>query len=599
MNAPLKHSTKVAPVGKPLSLGLPELRNALGMCRTAFVGVGMFSAVINILMLTGALFMLQIYDRVLPSGSLPTLIALGLLALCLFATQGLLDLLRGRILMRAGMSIDETMRGRVLEVLLRVPLIAGNQGTGAQPVRDLENLRTFMSGPGLAALFDLPWIPFYLVIIFAFHSALGFTALAGAALLIGITILAEVWSRSSLQKAGATSVVRNNFAETCRRNAEVVAAMGMMPRLKEKWDDINQSHMASLQRANDLSSGFGACARVLRMVLQSSVLAVGAYLVIKQEATAGIIIASAILAGRALAPVDLMIAHSKGFSTARQSWRRLNTLLSLAPVCAEPMALARPSIGLELQRVSAAPPDTRKRILHNITLQVSAGQALGIVGPTGSGKSTLLRVIVGVWRPLAGRICLDGSDLRQWSPEILGRDIGYIPQDVELFAGTIAENISRFEAEAEASTIVAAAKASGVHDLVVAMPEGYETQIGEQGEILSAGQRQRIALARALYRDPFLVVLDEPNSNLDSEGERALNEAISSVRKRGGIVVIVAHQLSALRAVDNVAVLHEGQLRACGPKDEILTAVAPSHVRPGPPGTRRVPVHIVGEKTGT
>ena len=586
----------------PPQKSTPELGTALRSCRTAFVGIGLFSGVINILMLTSALFMLEIYDRVLPSRSLPTLIGLGLLVLVLFAIQGSLDLVRSRILVRIGASIDEALRGGMFRAILRVPLVAGNQGNGIQPVRDLESVRSFMAGPGVTALFDLPWIPVYLVVIFAFHFALGMTALCGAIVLVGLTLLTDLLSRGPTKSAGDVGLERSNFAEACRRNAEVIAAMGMARRIETKWEEVTQRHLVELQRVSDLSGGFGAFSKVLRMVLQSAVLAVGAYLVIEQQASAGIIIAAAILAGRALAPVDLAIAHSKSFLAARHSWRRLNTLLALLPARAEPMTLPSPKRHLALNDVCVAAPGTKKLIVESISLEMEAGHALGIVGPTGSGKSTLVRALVGVWHPLAGRIRLDGADLDQWSPHELGRHIGYLPQDVELFGGTVGENISRFDGEADAKAIVAAAQAAGVHDLIVSLRGGYETQIGEQGEVLSAGQRQRIALARALYGDPFFVVLDEPNSNLDSEGDIALTNAVLGVRNRGGIVVIVAHRPSALVAVDWLLALNSGRLQAFGDKEAVLSKLVPRlhSVTSEPPPPMRS-AHLISDekKTGT
>ncbi len=547
----------------------------LRSCRSAFVGVGLFSFVVNILMLTGALFMLEIYDRVLPSRSFATLLGLGLLVLILFSLHGLLDLVRSRMLVRIGTSIDEQLRGRMLDTILRLPLAAGNQGNGIQPMRDLENVRSFLAGAGPVALFDLPWIPVYLAVIFAFHSALGMTALAGAALLVGLTLLTELLSRAPMKSSGAVALARTNFADTCRRNAEVIAAMGMGRRIEAKWEEMSRRYMTDVKRLGDVAGGFGALSKVLRLALQSAVLAVGAYLVINDQATAGIIIAASILAGRALAPVDLAIGQAKSFVAARQSWQRLNTLLSRLPARPTPLSLPNPKARLSAKDLCVAAPGTRKTIVQGVSFAAEAGSALAIVGPTGSGKSTLVRALVGVWQPLAGRILLDGADLDQWSNEELGRFVGYLPQDVELFGGTIAENISRFDGTAEAKDIVAAAEAAGVHDFIVSFREGYNTQIGEQGEALSAGQRQRIALARALYRDPFLVVLDEPNSNLDAEGEAALTGAILGVRDRGGIVVIVAHRPSALVAVDRILVLNQGRAQTFGEKDAILAASHP------------------------
>jgi ATP-binding cassette subfamily C protein PrsD len=564
-----------APGSTPPQPVRDELGTALRACRGAFVGVGLFSGMINILMLTGAIFMLEVYDRVLPSRSIPTLVGLAILALVLYAGLGVLDLIRARVLVRIGGALDESLSGRVFSTLVRLPLVAGNKGEGLQPVRDLENVRSFLSGPGPTALFDLPWMPIYLVVIFAFHPALGFTALGGAVVLVCLTVLTEVMTRDRTRATTMAGATRATLAEASRRNAEVIAAMGMGARMEQRWTHANRTYMAEQRVVSDVAGGFVAVSKVLRMVLQSAILGVGAWLVINQHATAGIIIAAAILGGRALAPVDLAIAHWKGFVAARQSWQRLNRLLALLPAQAAPMALPEPRASVAVQGLAVAAPGLQKPIVSDVGFVMEAGHGLGIIGPSGSGKSTLVRALVGAWRPIAGRIRLDGADLDQWPAEDLGRHIGYLPQDVELFDGTVAENICRFDPNTDAEAIIAAAKAAGVHDLIVGLRDGYGTQIGEQGEALSAGQRQRIALARALYRDPFLIVLDEPNSNLDAEGELALTRAMLAVTARGGIVVIVAHRPNMLDAVDRVLVLNQGRVQAFGPKDEVFARLFP------------------------
>jgi ATP-binding cassette, subfamily C, type I secretion system permease/ATPase len=563
-----------------------ELAAALTSCRSAFLGVGLFSGMSNVLMLTGAIFMLQIYDRVLPSGSVPTLVALAILAAGLFTALAILDLIRGRILVRIGAALDEDLSARVYDAVVRLPLKAANRGDGLQPLRDLDAIRAFLSSLGPTALFDLPWIPIYLAIIFAFHTMLGLTALVGAIILVVLTILTEVLTRAPIAAASGFALSRNGLAEAGRRNAEVLAAMGMGERMGGRWREANQSYMASQRRTSDVAGGFGSVSKVLRMMLQSAVLGVGAYLVINQEATAGIIIAGAILAGRALAPVDLAITNWRGFVAARQSWQRLTRLLALLPAQSEPMALPTPRQNLSVEQASAVPPGDRKVVVQDVSFTLKAGQGLGIIGSSAAGKSSLVRMLVGVWQPARGRIRLDGAALNQWSPEALGPHIGYLPQDVELFAGTVADNIARFETAADPEVIIAAAKTAGVHELIVALPQGYETEIGEQGTALSAGQRQRIALARALYGDPFLVVLDEPNSNLDSEGEAALTQAILAVRKRGGIVVVVSHRPATLAGVDLVLTLAQGNMVAIGPRDEVLAKVL--HPVPSAPNLPKV-----------
>lgn len=550
-----------------------ELAEALSACRGTFIATGLMSGMSNILMLTSAFFMLEVYDRVLPSRSVPTLVGLVLLAAGLYIALGLLDMIRARIMVRIGGRLDEALSGRVYETIVRLPLRAGNRNDGLQPLRDLDSVRSFLSGMGPAALFDLPWMPIYLVICFLFHPYIGFAALFGAAVLAGLTYLTETMTREPSREATGFAMTRNSLAEASRRNAEVLTAMGMTGRIAALWSDANTKYLASQRRATDVSGGIGSISKILRMMLQSGVLAVGAYLVIYQMATPGIIIAGSILSARALAPVDSAIANWRGFIGARQSWKRLTDLLALLPSQLAPMALRPPVKSLVVENVGVIPPGSEKVIIQDISLSLQAGNGLGIIGPSGSGKSCLARVIVGVWRPVRGRIRLDGAALEQWSQESLGKHIGYLPQDVELMAGTVAQNIGRFAPTFDANAVIAAANAAGVHDMIVSLPNGYETQVGESGNALSAGQAQRIALARALYGDPFLVVLDEPNSNLDAEGDEALSRAILGVRARNGIVVVVAHRPSAIAGVDLLLMMGQGRAQAFGPKDEVLARV--------------------------
>jgi ATP-binding cassette subfamily C protein len=426
-------------------------------------------------------------------------------------------------------------------------------------------------GPG--AFFDLPWLPFYLAICFAFHVLIGATALAGAIILATLTVMTEFLSRAPARQALGLAARRNDLAAASRRNAEVLVAMGMSGRLTRRWAEANQNYLDGNQRASDVSGGLGAIAKVLRMMLQSAVLAVGAYLVIHQEATAGIIIAGSILSARALAPVDLAIAHWKSFIAARQSWHRLNKLLESIPARPTPTLLLTPASRLSMEAVSIVPPGDQRIIVQDVTFALSAGNGLGIIGPSGSGKSSLVRALVGVWQPARGKVRIDGAALDQWSSDVLGRYIGYLPQDVELFAGTVAQNICRFDPEATSDGIIAAAKEAGVHDMIIKMREGYDTQVGEQGASLSAGQAQRVALARALYGNPFLIVLDEPNSNLDTEGDEALTRAVRAARERGAIVVVVAHRPVGIEAVDQLLVLRDGRVQAFGPKETVLAQV--------------------------
>ena len=552
-----------------------ELGEALDACRSTFWAIGVFSAMSNILMLTGSIFTLEIYDRVLPSRSVSTLIALLALAAGLYGALGLLDLVRGRVMVRIGNWLDEAVSERVYDAVVRLPLIIGNRGEGIQPLRDLDSIRTFLSGLGPIAFFDLPWIPFYLAICFAFHPYIGLTALVGAVVLVSLTLLTELMMRRPGKDVAEYARVRNLLAEASRRNSEAITAMGMGRRLARRWRETNQQYVTANRVASDVGGGLGAISKVLRMGLQSLLLGVGALLVINQQATAGVIIAGSILGARALAPVDLAIANWKGFVAARQAWERLNKLLIALPPTAALMRLEAPAHALVVENATATPPGEQKIVAQDISLKLEAGHGLGIIGPTASGKSSLARLLVGVWRPVRGRVQLDGASLEQWSPEVLGQHIGYLPQDVELMAGSVAQNISRFEEDADPNVIIAAAKAAGVHDLIVGLPGGYETQVGEHGAALSAGQAQRVALARALYQDPFLVVLDEPNANLDSEGDEALTKAILGVRARGGILVVVAHRPSAITGVDLILVMNKGRMQHFGQKEEILAKALP------------------------
>ncbi|MER8377583.1 type I secretion system permease/ATPase [Mesorhizobium sp. M1406] len=469
--------------------------------------------------------MLQVYDRVLASGSVSTLVGLVVLAAGLYAFQCLLGILRARVLLRIGERFDGEFSGRVHDAIVRLPLSTRMPGDGLQPLRDLDNVRGFLGGNGPTAFFDLPWMLLYLGICFLFHFWIGMTALIGAVGLTSLTLLANTLSQRPIR-----NTVAHNMATAL-------------------------------------------CDADLRLQVQSAILTVGASLVVRQEATAGVMIVSSIMMGRALAPVDLAISSWKSFLMARQGWARLEDLLEKVPESAPVMPMPAPERELRLEGVTIVPPGERKPTVTGLAFAIQAGSALGIIGASGSGKSTLSRAIVGAWAPVAGKVRIDSASLDQWDREALGRHIGYLPQDVELFDGTIAENIARFEDNPDPEAIVAAAKAAGTHELILRFEHGYETPIGEAGSALSAGQRQRIGLARALYRDPFLVVLDEPNANLDAEGEAAVVKAIASVRERKGIAVVVCHRPSAIRAVDLVLVMEGGRQRAFGARDEALSKV--------------------------
>ncbi|TIX01632.1 MAG: type I secretion system permease/ATPase [Mesorhizobium sp.] len=545
----------------------------LAYFRRAFAGIALMSGVVNVLALTGSFFMLQVYDRVIPGRSVPTLVGLAVFAAMLFVFQGVLELIRSRLLVRIGMALDARLSGQVYTALMRLPLRAKLTGDGLQSLRDLDQVRSFLSSVGPTALFDLPWMPLYLAICFLFHFWIGMTALLGAIILFGLTLLAEVRTKEPAKRANLQAAARNTLAEATRRNVEVLQAMGFGPRIAERWSGVNADYLRTNAKASDLAGTLGTISKVVRMMLQSGILAIGAYLVIHQEATGGIMIASSIMMSRALAPIELAIAHWKSFVSARQAWARLTQLLALLPEAATSVSLPPPSFRLSVEGISVAPPGERRLVVQDAGFVLEKGAGLGIIGPSASGKSSLVRAIAGVWLPARGTVRLDGATLDQWSSEELGKHVGYLPQDVELFDGTIAENIARFEPQPSSDKIQTAARAAGVHDLVVHLPEGYETRIGEAGSALSAGQRQRIALARALYGDPFLVILDEPNSNLDADGEAALTAAIQGVRDRGGMAIVVAHRPSALQSLDQILVMTNGSIQAFGPKNEIMTKV--------------------------
>src|SRR5215469_17236365 len=404
-----------------------ELAAALGACRRAFVATAVFSGMSNVLMLTGALFMLEVYDRILPSRSVPTLVALLFLVAGLYAAQGLIDTIRSRILVRVGHSLDESMSGRVYDAIVRLPLKIGGKGEGTQPIRDLDNVRSFLSGSGPVVFFDLPWMPVYLAICFLFHTLIGLTTLFGAFVLVTLTIVTEIKTRHPTRSAAQFAVARNALMEASRRNAEAITAMGMVGRIARHWSELNRRYVASSQRASDVAGGLGAMSKVLRLMLQSAILAVGAWLVINQESTPGIIIAGSILGARALAPVDMAIANWRGFVAARQSWRRLSILLTQLPAHHAPMPLQPPTRSLVVQGGAVAVPGGHTVVCQDINFSLAAGKALGVIGPTASGKSSLARMLVGVWTPLRGSVRLDGASIAQWSAEALGRHVGYLP----------------------------------------------------------------------------------------------------------------------------------------------------------------------------
>jgi PrtD family type I secretion system ABC transporter len=558
----------------------PEMRSAIGATRTAFLAVAAASALVNLLMLVGPIFMLQVYDRVLPSRSVSTLVGLLSIALVLLVIQAAVDMTRSRLLSRMGEAFDEAIREPVFESVHHAAITQPN-GDGLQTIRDLDTVRSFICGSGLVALCDLPWTPVYILVCTLFHPLMGLVVTGGAVALGIMTFAAETFTREPTQSLVGLASSRRLAAETAFHHAEVVHALGMNRRMTGLWSQRTEAYLDAQRHISDLTGGFGSASRFLRLTLQSGVLALGAWLVINQQATAGVMLAATILSIRALAPIELAIANWRGFIACRGSLRRISESFHANPPKQALTDLPAPRRELRVTSVSLNATRSDILVLHDVSFALQAGSAVAVVGPSGSGKSTLARALVGVGSPVRGVIRIDGAALAQWDRLALGPSIGFLPQDVALFRGTVAQNISRFAAEPDAARTIAAANEAGVHELILRLPKGYETEVGDGGLMLSGGQRQRIALARALYDKPFLVVLDEPNSNLDNDGERALIQAIGGVRARGGIVVIVAHRPTLLCTVDHILVINEGRLQAFGKTESVLPLLKPAK----PPAT--------------
>lgn len=547
----------------------PVIATGLQACRRAFWSVAIYSGLVNALMLAGPLYMLQIYDRVLSAHSVPTLVALSIGMLGAYAFQGALDLVRSRIVSRIAALLDRQLGTTIHNAVVKLST-HGRPGEASHPVRDIDQIRTFLTSPGPIAIVDLPWTPVFLALCFLIHPWLGMVALFGGVALFTLTLITERSSRLPTRTAGQESAQRAALIEATRRNSESIIAMGMTGALGGRWTDINDRHLHAAQRLSDVVSSYSSISRIVRLALQSLILGLGAYLVIHQELTPGAMIAASIMMGRALAPIETAIANWRGFIAARQAIARLSDMLSRLIPKIKPMPLPRPVGTLDVEGVSAAAPNAQAVIVGQVQFKLSAGEALGIVGPSGAGKTSLLRTLVGIWRPARGTVRLDGAALENWDQDALGRDIGFVSQNVELFDGTVAENISRMQEEPDAAEILEAAQSAGAHDMILRLANGYDTKIGEAGAVLSAGQRQRVAFARALYGKPFLVALDEPNSNLDSEGEAALQQAIRDLKARGAIVLLVAHRPSALAECDKVLFIANGRQQLFGPRDEVL-----------------------------
>ena len=546
-----------------------ELGAALKRSRRAFIGIGAFSAVINLLMLTGPLYMLQVYDRVLLSRSMSTLVALSILMGGLYAFMGLLELIRSRVLVRIGNGIEEDLDKRTFDIWIKQGQY-GQAKAHVRPLDDLTIVKSFLSGPAPGALFDIPWAPIFIGVVWMLHWTLGLAALAGAVIIFIVAALNEFTTRKTLLESRKQLMASRAIAESSYRQSDSVTAMGMGANIQNRWraskDEGSKLHMAG----SDRSGGYSAMTKAFRMFLQSSILGLGCALAVIQVITPGAMIAASIIMGRALAPIQMAIGQWKGFINARGAYDRLNAFFEAVPNEAEPLKLPEPTGHIAVQGITAAPPNTQTAVLHNISFVINAGQGLGVIGPSASGKSTLAKLLVGVWMPQRGAVRLDGASYDQWNRDILGPHIGYLPQDVALFDGTIKDNIARFDPRATDEAIVQAAKHADVHDMILQMPNGYDTLIGQGNLVLSGGQVQRIALARALYGDPKLLVLDEPNANLDSDGDKALTNAIAGCRKRGNTVIVMTHRPSAIAAVDTLLMLRAGRVEEFGPKEQVL-----------------------------
>ena len=550
-------------------------------------GIAAFSGVINLLMLSGSLYMLQVYDRVIPSRNLATLFGLSLMVLLAYLIQGYFDALRARMLCRVATLFDVGLQEAIHNALVTLPLRGVKPSAMQQPSRDLEQVRAFMSSMGPTAFLDMPWIPIFLIGLFLFHPAIGITAVIGTISIVAMMFLTERLSRDAARSATDSSAQRQELVGTIQRNAEVIRALGMTDRFKVRWSQSNERYLRENMRASDLFANLGSGAKVLRYVLQSGMLGVGAYLVVTDSASGGIMIASSIMMGRALAPVEVALSSWKQLVAARQGIARLREVCKVTarpPVPA--VHLARPCRELAVQQLTVTAPATDTPIVSSVSFSLKAGMGLALLGASASGKTSLSKALVGIWPAKGGAVRLDGAAIDQWRSEDLGRHIGYLPQDVALFDGTIAENICRFDEGATSEAIIKAAQISGVHDLIVRLPNGYSTQIGQSGSSLSAGQRQRIGLARALYGDPFLVVLDEPNANLDTDGENALSRAIQILRQNKSIVIVISHRPSVIAALDMALVLYEGKSIAFGSCQEVFARVGASKAKGASPRTQ-------------
>lgn len=567
--------------------GASELRAARNEHRTLFWSVFVFSALVNILMLTGPIYMLQLYDRVLGSQSEPTLIALTALITFLFLAMGVLDHVRARIAARIGARFMDRLDRRVFSASIRMSAVAPSEPTAQAAQRDLESVQRLLTSPVLMAIFDMPWTPVFLVAIFIFHPFMGWLAIIGGGILVAITILNQVFTKRPTTDATQATAQAERLSEQIKSESELIQSLGMRNAAFFRWSKAREAQTGAVMTASDLQGGFSATTKTFRLFLQSAMLGLGAWLVLKGNLTPGAMIAGSILLGRALAPIEMAVGQWAVVQRAQEGWTRLASLLSRVPVEPEMTALPRPRAILEAQGISVVPPGEQAAVLKGVSFRLEQGQAMGVIGPSGAGKSTLARAVCGVWRPAAGKLRLDGAALDQFDPDTLGSYIGYLPQRITLFDGTIADNIARLSPNPDPDAIVTAARKAAAHDMILQFPQGYDTRVSAIGGRLSGGQLQRIGLARAMYGDPVILVLDEPNSNLDNDGSMALNQAIRTMKSEGKAVMIMAHRPAAIQECDVLLVLENGVRTAFGPRDTVLREMVKNHteiIRSAGPG---------------
>lgn len=549
-----------------------EIIEVLLKFKKTFHSIGAFTAIINMLMLVPSIYMMQVYDRVLASRNDFTLLMLSLMAIGLYALISLLEQIRSMVVIRIGAKMDAYLNQRIYTAAFEQNLKKSGVNAG-QALNDLTTIRQFVTGNGMFAFFDAPWFPIYLLVIFLFNFWLGVFALVSTILLVSLAWINELVSRKPLSEANSISVQSTAVATNNLRNAEVIEAMGMLPNMRKRWYAMHEKFLALQAEASQKAATVTAVTKFVQITTQSLILGVAAFLVIKGEVTAGMMIAASILLGRAIGPVQQIIGVWKQWSGVVSAYKRLEELLVTNPERTAGMALPKPKGQLTVEAVTAAPPGSQVAILKNVSFGLNVGDVMGLIGPSGSGKSTLARLLVGVWPSAMGKVRLDGADIYQWNKDELGPSIGYLPQDIELFAGTISENIARF-GEVDAEKVIAAAQTAGVHDMILRLPEGYNTRIGDGGAGLSGGQKQRIGLARALYDEPALLVLDEPNSNLDDVGEAALTQAVLKLRQAGKTIVLISHRPNIIRVTNKLLMLRDGVVAAFGPTEDVLKALA-------------------------